>query len=111
MISHDMSKDTIDALCNGDMYLPIRITRRMATLHLKSPGYNIFFTCLKNTVVILDFHYRVLTNGSHLLSFQPMTTKIGMDEGLPIGSHLVPRKLTSASTRPHWRQKKKKIMP
>ena len=55
------------------------------------------------TVVILDFHYRVLTNGSHLLSFQPMTTKIGMDEGLPIGSHLVPRKLTSASTRPHWR--------
>ena len=62
------------------------------------------------TVVILDFHHRVLTNGSHLLSFQPMTTKIGIDEGLPIGIHLVPRKLTSASTRPHWRPFSWKIM-
>ena len=49
--------------------------------------------------------------GSHLLSFQPMNTKIGMDEGLPIGSHLVPRKLTSASTRPHWRPFSRKIRP
>ena len=63
------------------------------------------------TVPELDFHHGVLTNGSHLLSFQPMNTKIGMDEGLPIGNHLVPRKLTSASTWPHWRPFSWKIRP
>ena len=56
-----------------------------------------------STVGILDFNTGVLTHGSHLLSFQPRNAKIGMDEGLPIGSHLVPRKLTSASTRRHLR--------
>ena len=59
--------------------------------------------CTLDTVHQLDFHHRVLTHGSHLLSFKPMKTKIIMNMNLPMGDHLVPRKLTSASTRPHWR--------
>ena len=51
-----------------------------------------------------------MTNGSHLLSFQPMNAKIGMYEGLPIGRHLVPIKLTSPQpqhglTVGHFREK------
>ena len=63
----------------------------------------LLFECLQGTVHQLDFHHRVLTHGSHLLSFKPMKTKIIMNMNLPMGDHLVPRKLTSASTRPHWR--------
>ena len=32
-----------------------------------------------------------------------MKTKIIMDLRLPMGHHLVPRKLTSATTRPQWK--------